>query len=103
MRIKKGDMVFIIAGKNFGKTGKVVKVFPSVGRVSVEGLNMYKKHVRPRKQGEKGEIVTISRPLHVSNVQLICPKTNKPTRIGCRVADGKKERVAKRSGAVIGG
>ena len=66
--IKKGDSVTIIAGKDAGKTGKVVKVFPKLNRVLVEGVNMFKKHKRPTKQGQKGQIVSIARTIHRSNV-----------------------------------
>ena len=68
MNIKKGDSVTVIAGKDSGKTGKVVKVFPKLNRVLVEGVNMFKKHKRPTKQGEKGQIVSIARTIHRSNV-----------------------------------
>lgn len=91
MNIKKGDTVRVIAGKDRGKTGKVVHVIPSAGRVTVEGVNVYKKHVRPKRQGEKGETVEVSRPLNASNVMLLCPSCGEPTRLGrsckkCKVA-----------------
>lgn len=66
--IKKGDTVTVITGKDTGKSGKVLKVFPMLNKVLVEGVNMYKKHRRPKKQGEKGQIVSIARPIHRSNV-----------------------------------
>lgn len=66
--IKKGDSVTVITGKDSGKTGKVIKVFPKINRVLVEGINMFKKHKRPTKQGEKGQIVSIARTIHRSNV-----------------------------------
>ncbi len=69
MSIKKGDNVKILAGKDRGKTGKIIKVLPKHGKVVVEGLNMVKKHVRPKKEGEKGEIVEIPASIHISNVR----------------------------------
>lgn len=66
--IKKGDMVRVIAGKNRGKSGKVLRAFPKKDNVIVEGLNLYKKHVRPKRQGEKGETIQVARPIHISNV-----------------------------------
>ncbi|HMB17307.1 MAG TPA: 50S ribosomal protein L24 [Candidatus Paceibacterota bacterium] len=79
--IKKEDKVKILAGKDKDKTGKVLKVFPDEGRVVVEGINLYKKHVRPKKEGEKGEIVDVPRPIDESNVSVICPACSKTTRI----------------------
>ena len=90
MKIKKGDKVLITSGKSRGKTGKVLQVFSETERIIVDGLNMGKKHVRPKKEGEKGQIVEIAMPLNVSNVKLICPKCNQATRVGFRVAEAKK-------------
>lgn len=70
-----------MAGKNKGKTGKVLRVFPERGRISVEGVNVYKKHARPKKEGEKGEIVDVTRPLALSNVQLFCSSCNQGVRV----------------------
>jgi len=67
--VKKGDMVAVIAGKNRGKSGKILRVIPKKNRVIVEGLNLYKKHIRPKRQGEKGEVIQLARPLHISNVR----------------------------------
>ena len=72
MRIKKGDQVKIISGKDRGKTGTVLKVLSENNRISIEGINSYKKRMRPKKQGQKGETVTVVRPLHASNVLLLC-------------------------------
>ncbi len=80
MKIKKGDTVTIVAGKDKGKTGKVMRVDVNNGRVVVEGVNVYKKHVRPKKQGEKGEVVDVVRPIHNSNVMFVCPSCSKITR-----------------------
>ena len=82
MKIKKGDKVKILAGKDKGKTGKVLQVFISRERVSVEGLNLLIKHMRPRKQGEKGQRIEFPAPMNISNLMLVCPKCNKPTRVG---------------------
>lgn len=96
VRIKKGDTVKVIAGKDRGKAGKIVKVFPDTGRLVVDGVNIYKKHVRPKRQGEKGEIVNVSRSLHVSNVMLVCSACGKPTRLGVRTEKEKKMRICRR-------
>jgi len=87
MKIKKGDTVLIISGKNRGKRGKVLQVFPREGRVVVEGVNLRKKHIRPRRAGEKGQIVEMPAPLHVSNIKIICSKCRKATRIGYKIVD----------------
>ncbi|MFA6407485.1 MAG: 50S ribosomal protein L24 [Candidatus Paceibacterota bacterium] len=84
MNIKKGDTIKVLLGKDNGKTGKVVSVDAKKNQVHLEGLNLYKKHVRPRKQGEKGEIVSVARPINASNVAIICPNCNKQTRVGHR-------------------
>lgn len=102
MKIKKNDTVKVIAGKDRGTTGKVVKVYPKESRAVIEGVNVVKKHAKPRQSGEKGQIIEKSLPIHISNVMLLDPKDNKPTRVGFQVKDGKKVRVAKRSGQVLG-
>lgn len=96
MRIKKGDTVKILTGKDKGKSGKVIKVSLKDGKVTVEGLNLYKKHVRPKRQGEKGEIVQVVRPINVSNVTLVCPHCNKATRVGHRYENDTKTRYCKK-------
>lgn len=101
MKIRKGDNVIVIAGKDRGKTGKVVRAFPARSKVLVEGVNMAKKHQRPTKQNQKGQIVDVTMPVHVSNVQIVDPKTDKPTRVGYKVEGDKKVRVAKRSGSAL--
>ncbi len=96
MRIKKDDKVLITKGKDRGKTGKVLHAFPNDNQVMVEGLNLMKKHVRPKKQGESGQIIEFPAPIDVSNVKLICPKCNEATRTGVE-RDGKnKRRVCKK-------
>lgn len=101
MKIKKNDTVFIRSGKDKGKTGKVLKVFPRDMKVLVEGVNMRKVHRSPRKTGKKGEIINRNMPIHASTVSIVDPKTKKPTRIGIKIENGKKIRIAKKSGSAI--
>ena len=101
MNIRKGDTVKILAGKNRGKTGKVLKVLTGRDLVSVEGINIYKKHVRPKKQGEKGEVVSLARPLAISNAQILCPACSRQTRVGFRVDGETKARYCKKCNANI--
>jgi large subunit ribosomal protein L24 len=101
-KIKKGDRVHVLAGKDKGKRGEVVRVFPDEGRALVSGVNMMKKHQKQTRVGEQGGIVAKEAPIHLSNLALIDPKTDKPTRVGFRVLeDGKKVRVARGSGEVL--
>ncbi len=100
-KIKAGDKVVVIAGKDKGKVGKVLKVLPEEERVIVEGVRIVKKHLRPSQKYPEGGIIEKEAPIHISNVMLIDPKTNKPTRVGIKFVDGKKVRYAKRSGEVI--
>jgi large subunit ribosomal protein L24 len=92
MKIKKGDKVKIMTGKDKGKTGKVLQIFESRGRISVEGLNVAIKHMRPRKQGEKGQRIEFPAPLDSSNLMLVCPKCGKATRVGYRYIEVAKNR-----------
>ncbi len=107
MRIKTDDQVVLISGKDAGKTGRVVRTDPKKRRVYVEGLNMVKRHERPRSQGDlknaqAGGIVQKEGPIDASNVMLLDPKGNKPTRVGVRRdSGGKRVRYAKSSGAEI--
>lgn len=105
MRIKKGDQVKIIKGKDRGKSGVILHVFPDEARVTVEGINLYKKRVRPKQQGQKGETVIVPRPLAISNVMLVCPNCKKPARVGFRTeGSGKnmtKTRICRKCGADI--
>ncbi|OGI31646.1 MAG: 50S ribosomal protein L24 [Candidatus Moranbacteria bacterium RIFOXYA12_FULL_35_19] len=96
MKIKKNDIVKMKAGKDSGKTGKVLQSFPSEGKIMVEGLNIVKKHSKPRKQGEKGQRVEVPRKIPVSNAMLVCPKCAKISRIGYKIVDGKKQRICKK-------
>jgi len=101
MKIKKGDEVVIITGKDKGERGKVVQVLPKANRVLVEGRNMATKHVKPRQQGGTGSRVQRAMPLHASNVMLIDPHSGKPTRVGRKEQSGKVVRFAKVSNEVI--
>lgn len=96
MEIKLGDTVKIITGKDRGKNGKVTEVFPKDNKIIVENLNIIKKHIRPKKEGEKGQRVEVPRAIDVSNAQIVCPKCKKPTRIGHRVLENSKTRLCKK-------
>ena len=98
MKIKKGDMVKIMAGKDRGKTGKVAKVIPSEEKIIVEGMNIKKKNIRPKKQGQKGHIASISAPFYASNAMIICSSCGKTTRTGYKLEGEKKTRVCKKCG-----
>lgn len=100
MRIKKGDQVIVITGRDKGKTGEVVKAMPKENKVVVQGINLVKRHTKPS-QESAGGIISKESPIHVSNVALIDPKSGKATRIGFKNENGQKVRVAKRSGEVI--
>ncbi|MGI6335119.1 MAG: 50S ribosomal protein L24 [Minisyncoccales bacterium] len=99
MKIKKNDQVLIIAGNDKGKKGKVLRSLPSKDKVVVEGIALVKKHVKPRKSGQKGQIVSVPRAISISNVNLICSKCGKPTRVGYKIIDSKKYRICKKCGA----
>ena len=101
MNIKKGDNVKIIAVKDRGKSGKVLAVFSDSNRISIEGLNVFKKHKRPTKQGQKGEIISLARPMDASNIMLICGSCKKPTRVGQRAEGDRKVRFCKKCKASI--
>ena len=107
MKIIKGDNVLVISGKDRLKTGKVLRSLPAVGRLVVEGVNVAKKSRRPRKQGEKGQIVSLPMPIDASNVKLLCPKCGKPARVAYKAAEGRnskeknKTRICKKCSAEI--
>lgn len=93
MRIKKGDNVKVVKGKDRNKTGKVIQVFPELEKVVVEGANIMAKHMKSRRAGEKGQKLEFASPINAANVMLICPKCAKPTRVGTKVlVDGSKKR-----------
>jgi len=100
-KIKTGDLVIILAGKDKGEKGKVLKIDKSKDRVIVEGYNMVKKHVKPSTENPQGGIEEKEAAIHISNVALVDPKTGKPTRVGYEIKDGKKVRVSKKSKEVI--
>ena len=101
VHVKTGDEVVVINGKYRGKRGKVMQVSPSEGKVIVEGVNIVKKHVKPRKMGEPGGIIEAESALYADKVQLVCPKCGQPTRVGKKIEDGKKTRVCKKCGAEV--
>ncbi|PKL89063.1 MAG: 50S ribosomal protein L24 [Ignavibacteriae bacterium HGW-Ignavibacteriae-2] len=107
MRIKKDDNVVVVAGNSKGKTGKVLKVFPKVERIIVEGVNIRKRHTKPNQANPQGGIIEKEAPIHVSNVMVVDPKSSEPTRIGKKIIidekSGKKRsvRVSKSSGEML--
>ena len=108
-RIRKGDKVVVISGADKGKRGEVLTVMPKVDRAVVQGVNIAKRHVKPQGMGKPGGIMEQEATIHLSNLMLIDPKTDKPTRVGFRVLDadakgaGRKVRVARATGEVIEG
>lgn len=96
MKIKKGDQVLIISGKDKGKKGKVIGALPKKGRIIVEEANLLKKSVRPKKSGEKGQLVKIASPFPASRVKLICSKCGKAVRVGYKIEGDKKFRICKK-------
>lgn len=101
MKIKKGDQIEVITGKDTGKRGAVLSVFPDVQKVAVKGINIIKRHIRAKSDGTKGQRIEKEAPIHISNVMLVCPHTNKPTRVGWKIEGGEKSRISKKSGKVI--
>ncbi len=101
MRIKKDDQIQIISGKDRGKRGKVLRTLPKDGKIVVEGMNLVKRHRRPRKGGEKGQRVEVPSPLPVCRVMIICSHCGKPTRIGYKLAGDSKARICKKCGSEI--
>lgn len=102
-RIRKGDRVVVLTGRDKGRTGEVIEVRPAENRALVRGVNMVKRHQR-QAPGKEGGIISKEAPIHLSNIAIADPKTGKPTRVGFKIeADGRKVRIAKRSGAEING
>ncbi|SRR5690606_4395329 len=107
MKIRKNDSVMVIAGNDKGKTGKVLKVFPKNSRVIVEGINIRKRHTKPNQKNPQGGIIEKEAPIHASNVMLLDPKSNEPTRLGSQIIiddkTGKKKiaRVSRKSGEMV--
>ncbi len=101
MKIKKGDKVIVISGKDRGKKGKVLRALPKEDRVIVEGVNVVKRHQKATSQRQSGQIIDKTLPIHVSNVMIVDPKTGKRTRIGIKRVNGKYTRIAKKSNTKI--
>lgn len=102
VKLRKGDEVIVTAGKDKGKTGDIIKVMPKDNKVVVQGVNMVSRHQRQTKT-EEGGIIQKEMPLDISNVSMLDPKDGKPVRVGFKIEDGRKVRIAKRSGEVIDG
>ncbi len=101
-KIKTGDMVYVLVGRDKGKTGRVLRVFPKENRAIVEGIRRLKKHARPTPRSPQGGIIEIFGKINISNLMLICPKCGKPTRVGIYIAEGgKKNRYCKKCGEII--
>ena len=99
VHVKTGDTAVIISGKDKGKKGKVLAVSPKEGKIIIEGCNMVKKHMKPRKMGDKGGIIDAEAPMYACKAMLVCPKCGKPTRVAHKIGeDGKKSRQCKRCG-----
>ena len=101
MKLRKGDSVVVVYGKDKGKQGVIQRAFPHVNKVVIEGVNLRKKHVKPNQSNSEGQIVQIYAPIDASNVMLLDPKSKKPIRVGFKVVNGKKVRYAKDSGTVL--
>lgn len=96
MKVKKGDNVLIISGKDKGRTAKILKSLVKERKVLVDGINLKKKHVKPKKEGEKGQVISVAAPLDVSNIKFLCPKCGKATRLGYKIDKDKKFRICKK-------
>ena len=101
MKIKKGDTVKVLSGNDKGKTGEVLEVIPKTQKIVVKGVNIRKRHVKPRKQGEEGGIIQKECAIHSSKVNVVCPKCGKPTRLGTRVEKDQKVRFCKKCDTTI--
>ena len=96
MKIKKGDTIQVIAGKDKGRTGKVERVYSKSKKILIENINMYKKHIQKSEQMPKGGVVDLSRPLTISNAMFVCPKCKKISRIGYKITEKNKVRICKK-------
>ena len=101
MRVKKGDTVKVLSGKDKGKTGEVLEILPKTNKIVVKGINIIKKHSKPRKQGEEGGILSMEGAIHVAKVNVVCPKCGKATKVGYSEEKGEKVRVCKKCGAKL--
>ena len=101
LKVKKRDTVQVLSGNDKAKTGEVLEVLPKAEKIIVKGVNVRKKHVKPRKQGEESGIIPVECPIHMSKVNVVCPKCGKATRIGFKVEKDQKVRVCKKCGEII--
>ena len=101
MRIKKGDTVYVLSGNDKGKKGEVLEIIPKTEKIIVKGVNVRKRHIKPKKQGEEGGIIPVECAIHSSKVAVVCPKCNKPTRVGYEIQKDEKTRVCKKCGAKL--
>lgn len=101
MKIRNNDTILVIAGKDKGKKSKIIKVLSEQKKIIAEGINIVKKHIRPKKQGEKGQRIEMPMPLHISNIKLVCPRCEKTTRVGYRLTPANKFRICKKCGQEI--
>ncbi|MBI2475739.1 MAG: 50S ribosomal protein L24 [Candidatus Taylorbacteria bacterium] len=99
--IKKNDNVIVITGKDKGRSASILRVFPKKDLVMVSGVNLKKKHQRPRKGGERGQVIDKPMPIHVSNVMIVDPETKRPSRVGRRLVGGSFVRISKKSGKEV--
>jgi large subunit ribosomal protein L24 len=101
-KLKTGDTVFVIAGKDKGKIGRIIRVFPKEDRAIVEGVNRIKKHVKPTPRNPQGGIIEVFGKIHISNLMLVCPKCKKPTRVGIKILEDKRKlRYCKKCGDFV--
>lgn len=101
MKLKKGDNVLIISGKDKGRTAKILKSLVKEKRILVDGINTKRKHIKPKKEGEKGQVISVAAPLDISNVKLICPKCGKATRVGYKINGDRKFRICKKCNSEV--
>ena len=101
MKLRKGDTVKVLSGNDKGKTGEIMEVIPKTNKIIVKGVNVRKKHIKPRKQGEQGGIVPVECAIHSAKVNIVCPKCGKATKIGYVIEKGEKVRVCKKCGAKL--
>ena len=101
MKIKKGDTVEVLSGNDRGKRGEVLEVIPKKDKIVVKGINVRKKHIKPRKQGEEGGIIPVECAIYSSKVNVVCPKCKKPVKVGYIIEKDEKVRVCKKCGAKI--
>jgi len=101
MKLKTGDNVVVISGKDRGRKGKIIRVFPKTGNVVVEGMNIHKKHVRAKQQGQKGQVAQMPAPFSASNTMLFCETCKKGVRVGYKVDENKKLRICKKCKAAV--